>query len=277
MLKKGMQMQNAPTLAFTPKDLLEKKDRIRFIKELLNFESETATETELQKELELTVRSNFSHLVVINSILKEMQQLVKNEFKELSNLYENELLYLRKRKTIKELFQKDSTFQLYENFIVQVLVKDIIKDSSKTLLADEKTLQQMYLNEKKIYQCLIYEIAFKYISPFVHFDTINIVLNLHFLLKWLKENKPKPTEKLTNDECEILAGLIYGFSAKDMFQLNLSSFMQSENDINKIIDSLPSKFKVENITQVMFKIFNLAPHIWCLEEHVKVIKTLKGL
>lgn len=266
----------APT-TFRSNELLEKKQRIHFLKDILNFENETATETELQKELQSTVRGNFSHLVIVNSMLKEMPQSVKNHFEELSNLYKNELLYLRKRKKIKELFQRDSDFRLYENFVVQILVKDIIEDSSKTTPADENTLQKMYLNEKKIYQCLIYEIVTDYISPQVCFDTNNMVLNLHFLLKWQKENCNNVIEKLTSDECEAIAGLIYGLSPKKMFQLNFSSFIQSENDIDKIIDTLPIKFKAKNTAQMMFKIFNLAPHIWCLKEHIQVIKTINGL
>ncbi len=273
-------MKNIPTddrLTIKTNELSEQKARISFLKDILNIEDERVTEINLLRELEQTVMNNFSYLVVLNSMLKEMPQVIKDSFENLSSLYEDELLYLRELKRIKNYFSTDSNFKLYENFVVQVLVMDILKIYNTDKPIEENTFKQLYLQEKKIYQCLIYEITNDFISPRVNFDTTNFVMNFHFILKWLKENKNNSKLELTNDECEIIAGLIYGLKPKEMFKLNFSSFVQIELDIEKIITDLPSKFKVKNLTQVMFKVFNIAPHIWCLKEHIAVIKTIKGL
>lgn len=58
----------------------------------------------------------------------------------------------------------------------------------------------------------------------------DIIQNIPQLVYWIKENQNKPIEELSSDECEILAGCIYGFSYDNMLEkLKLSSIYNKLN------------------------------------------------
>jgi len=102
--------------------------------------------------------------------------------------------------------------------------------------------------------------------------------NLPFLISWINETKNKSVTELSNDDCEIIAGLMYNLNGEKMLaQLNLSSSVSNYNSINNIIQNLPKKFCVQNITQVLFRIILLKPHIWQLSKHEKIVKEIKNL
>lgn len=264
-------------LLLNPMKLQERQTKLNRLKKILFINDETITESALIKELENISRNNFTHLIIIGSLIKEMPKAVKSKFEEINKSYCSEYDYLKKLRQIKSMFRNNSKFISYQYFALRVLAKEVLEEFEELNSENESKITEQYFVEKKILNCLIYNLAEKYMNKRIFMDENDITLNMHFVLKWLKENINRPIEPLTNDECEIIAGLIYGLSNKDILQLNLSSFVKDTKDVEKILSSLPSKFKVHNLTQVMFKIFHLSPHIWCLSSHEKIVETIMGI
>ena len=104
-----------------------------------------------------------------------------------------------------------------------------------------------------------------------------IIYTYPLLYKWVKENKYKSLETLTDDDCEVIAGLFYGLKPEEMLELNLRVSNQSVETIKLIIQQLPKKFHVENITQVIFRALLLKPFLWSLPRHEYIALAIKGL
>lgn len=264
-------------LILDTEELLSKKIKLIRLKKLLYIDCESVSENSLLKEFETIARNNFTHLIIICSLIKEMPKVVRLKFEELNKCYYSERDYLRKLREIKSLFRKNSKFSSYQYFTLRTLAKEVIESFEELDNEEDKQINEKYFEHKKILNCLIHNISSEYTSKRIYIDENDTTLNMHFILKWLKDNINKPIEPLTNDECEIIAGLIYGLSNKDILQLNLSSFVKDTKDVSEIISCLPKKCKVNNLTQVMFKIFHLSPHVWCLSTHEKIVETIQGI
>ena len=82
---------------------------------------------------------------------------------------------------------------------------------------------------------------------------------------------------MTNDDCEVIAGLFYGNDYDEILALNLSSCAKNYEAINRIIIELPAKFHVKNVTQVLFRLLLLKPFLWSYPNHEKVVAAIKGI
>ena len=132
------------------------------------------------------------------------------------------------------------------------------------------------MNEKKIYNCLIYDITSDYLNDYISI-TNNIILNLHLLIKWYIDNINQTEINLDDKECEIIAGLIYDLNYEQILKFIPNYQYKTVFDIHNCLKNLFFKLNVKNVTQLMFKIFQYAPNIWCSESHEEVIDTLHKL
>ena len=137
---------------------------------------------------------------------------------------------------------------------------DNIDFYSQNLEAAEKAI----FEEERIINILIYNIISEVCNDTIKFECDrNIVLKFHILIYWSTINKFKPIEKLNEDECQIISSLLAGFSNERILELlNLPPTELNYNYLNKIFNSLPEKFHVTNLTQVIFRMLLLKPQIW---------------
>ena len=106
----------------------------------------------------------------------------------------------------------------------------------------------------------------------------NIVLNFHLLYYWCKLNKNKPIEHLTDDECKIIIALFAGLPYEKILEgLNLPNTTININYIYSIFKSLPEKFHVTNLTQVIFRILLLKPDSWTQPTIEKMLFEIKNI
>jgi len=83
---------------------------------------------------------------------------------------------------------------------------------------------------------------------------------------------------LNDDECEILAGIIYGLNYDEILtKTHLSHQANSYKSITNIIEKLPQKFHVQNMTQVIFRIILVKPLIWHYSSISKIVKSIKDI
>ena len=95
------------------------------------------------------------------------------------------------------------------------------------------------------------------------------------LFLWIRENLETPVKKLTKDDCNILVALMGGMTYDDMLEnVEFSHLIKDYTSINKRIENLPKKFSVNNLTQVMFKILLLKPHVWSQPSQELIIKSI---
>lgn len=271
-------IKNTDEVAISYSELLKKSQDLFFFKELTNVKSDDVTQEKLDKLIDTHIRSNICYLQDLYSLLKHMPNEVKTHFDELSKYYGKSMLYLKKLRKIKYLIKHNECFKLYNDYIARVVEQDAYIHYDSQQLNDQEIFQDLCADERVIYQCLIYKLSETYVTRLVSFNPVNILINFHFLEKWKKENLSKKIKKLSNDEIEVIAGLVHELSNKQMLTvLNFSAQVQNEKDIEEILKKLPEKFKVHNITQVIFKINNLVPNLWRITKRKDVIKAIRGL
>ncbi len=261
--------------------LSEKLRQIKIMKWILNYKSdEEYTYEDLYKQIDFLCRENFAHLVVINHYLTQIPQsmniqinkilLAKNNFEQCKGLYFDFLKNFHKIPEFNEYYMyivANRSENLLSNF------QDInsVKDVHSIENIEAEILKQKFQQTILIFTILKNNDK----NMFVKGDIIH---NLPQIIYWIKQNKNKPIEQLSNDDCEIITGLIYNLSFEEMLnKLNLSPNVTNYNDIDEIIDGLPQKFHVQNLTQVVFRILLLKPYIWRQSTHENIVKAIKGI
>lgn len=252
-------------------------EKFSIMKSLLNLENSDIdmTERQLQKSLDEIANSNLINLVMIERYLSRIPKILTKRIKQIISVIDDKNKYVTQFKKYKNALENDATAKNFYNYIIITMYKDTILCNAKD--KNEENIEKKLLEIKKIYLILIYNIISGEINDLVRFEKDGVIFNLPQLQIWINNNKYKSIENLTNDECEIIAGLFYGFSYDQILQLNLSSFVKNYTELDLIIKNLPAKFQVENITQVVFRILLLNPFIWSQPSHEDIVKMIKDI
>jgi len=261
-------------------ELSLKLEKAKQMKWLLRMEDSENVVEDLQKEIDDICYKNFTHLIMIHHYLTQMTTKIKNSVDKIIAAKDEPKLCRKLYFDYLKSYDIKSEFQEFERYIYMDRFTETLKDMPHINYANfDKNfneIKQVVYDFKILQLICIYNIIDN--NSFMMFVTKDIMQNIPQLVYWIRENERKPIEDLTTDECEILAGCIYGLSYDDMLEkLHLSSLVNSYKDVQNIISNLPAKFGVLNLTQVMFRIILLKPHIWKQGEHEFIVRSIKGL
>lgn len=267
-------------LTLTKENLALKFKRIVTMKWLmgLNKSTEEFTEQYLQKQLNKSAFKNFSHLIMFYHYILKMPECVKQSAEQLIfNQHDTTLCKKYYRRYLKS-FKTNKKFIEYDYMIIFNRMDEALKDMPQKKKSDVNYVKNLFLEAKRIQLILLFNILAYNDFNRLLFRKADFFSNLPALLYWVDETQKKPIKELDNDDCEIIAGFIYGFDTEEMLaKLNLSSFAANPDALNKIIEKLPAKFSVQNITQALFRVVLLKPALWQLSEHVDIVKHIKEI
>ncbi len=245
---------------------IRKLKSLKYILNIKNNKQELSIEI-LQKKTDELCFKHFANLLAIHYYLFQATDGIKkyiNKIKTVKdncNLYKNYYIdYLKKIKNNKEF--KDYKFYIIIHRTMEVR-ESVLKKNNNNI----NYLDNALLNYKQIQFALLFNILGEYFRP------RDIMENLPQLAIWIDENKNKPIEKLMIEDCEILAGLLYGLNYEQLQTLILN---KNNNEIKHIIDNIPSKFHVKNLTQTIFRLVIMNPDIINFNSHEEIIETIKN-
>lgn len=265
---------NAQSLAVK----LEKIFVIKWLLELENREIEL-TENMLQEMLDIKLNRNFAGLVPLVSYLQTIPQFILKNFYDIIDKKFKTGSYNEFYNNFKDNLRYNDEYKNFNQFIEKQIFSCAIMDNidfySQNLEAAEKAI----FEEERIINILIYNIISEVCNDTIKFECDrNIVLKFHILIYWSTINKFKPIEKLNEDECQIISSLLAGFSNERILELlNLPPTELNYNYLNKIFNSLPEKFHVTNLTQVIFRMLLLKPQIWQKSTVESILYEIKNL
>lgn len=247
-----------------------KLEKIQIMKWLLGIEenNQKVTLEDLQEGINKIAHNNLSYLTVIHQMVIQLPNTMKKIFLKLSTLEENNIEYTK----------------LYEKFKLDVKYNDDFIEFERYVYLQTNYDSRMdwdyssgIIEERKMYNILLFNILDGFIDA-LHFQKENYLYNFHKLYKWVNEYQNKPIKDLTDDECKIIIGIFQLMPFDEMIEsLDLNISNQNYDAIQKIILELPTKFYVQNITQMMFRIILIKPYLFGLFENDLIIKGLKGL
>lgn len=268
------------TTTLTQENLALKFKRIETMKWLIDLEksNEEFTEQYLQEQLNQSAFRNFPHLIMFYHYILKMPECVKQSAEQVIFNRNNATLCKKYYRQYLRNFKTNKKFIDYDYMIIFNRIDEALKDIPQKKKSDVNYTKRLLLEVKRIQLILLFNIlAF---NDFNHllFRKADFLCNLPALLYWIDETQKKPIKELNNDDCEVIAGFIYGFNIEEMLvKLNLSSFALNPDALNEIIEKLPAKFSVQNITQVLFRVVLLKPALWQLSEHVDIVKHIKEI
>lgn len=253
--------------------------KIEFMKWLLDLDDyETDfTINDLQKNIEDSCLNNYTHLVVFHHYISMLPTTVKRLLQKIIEVRYDKRLYEKYYKRYINSFEKNQEFNDYDTYIILNRSRDVVSSFDGNTEENLEKLKAYMLDYKRIEAILSYQILLDSSQLLSSMSTTEFIHLLPELFIWIFENKHNPIDILTDDDCEILAGLFYGFDYDKMLNLNLSSSAKNYQAINRIINDLPKKFNVKNITQVMFRMVLLKPLVWNLPTHENIVRTIKDI
>ena len=169
-------------------------------------------------------------------------------------------------------YQTNQFFKEYQNYIYTQRSQDALLDLTEDERENFIKIQDSLNRNKRNQLALLFNIL-----GGAAFMPIDFTDNLPQLTMWINNNKEKPIEPLTDDECKIIAVLMGGYYEKILSFNVLSNSIKTYEDVNEVIKNIPVKFGVSNITQVLFRIYLLKPHIWNNREFEELIKSIKNV
>ena len=129
-------------LIINKNDICKKLIKFKQLKSILNINNDILTEYDLDKLFLNTIQHNRLYLIVLNALLRDMSDSVRNIFKNLINVYNDESEYKKILNIIKDKFAFDTEFKQLETNLLQMMIYDISCKNSLNLISD-------ILNEKK--------------------------------------------------------------------------------------------------------------------------------
>ena len=252
---------------------------IESMKYILGIKNQELSHENLKSQIDNLCKDNFAFLIVLNSYLSEIPKQVKQVIDKIINSKDDEEKCKKLYEEYLNQYQTNQTFKEYQNYIYTQRSQDVILNIENTDKGNYKKLENKLIKNKSIQLALLFNILFDMQGfllggepnevsnkllclPFVPIDFVE---NLPQLIMWVNNNSEKPIEPLTDDECKIIAALMAGYNDKDYA------------DADNIIQNLPVKFGVQNITQVMFRIYLLKPHIWNNTDYYDLVNSIKNV
>ncbi len=224
-------------------------------------------------------RENLKTLADIAYRTSIIPKEIKNAIKEIQNNKNDLELCSKLYKQFIKSFRREQEFKDFASFwSFQQMCKTMEKLSQNDLGQGIKT-QNKFTKDINIELLLTFSILQDKKNKNFVFRTKNNLYNIPQLVNWIEENKYKPIEDLTREECEVIYMLIRG-NKNDLntilgFELAIEHKKPSE--IQLLIANLPKKFHVENITQVVFRVLLLRPIILTLGHNLRIIHHIKSI
>lgn len=259
--------------------LQNKLDKINVMKWLLNLKNSDKefSELDLQKQIDEISCKNFTRLTVLNHLCSSLPKTMQAFFSKIYAKRNIPGMYIEMCLEYDENLENLPEFRDFNEYLFYNIAKETLHVAERTKVKDDEGLFNIASEIKKTYHILIFSIVYNMCNDMVVYPLDDIIYTFPLLSMWIKENKENKIETLTNDDCEVLAGLYYGLNFDEIIALNLSSECKNYWAINEIIKNLPAKFHVQNITQAIFRVFLLKPFLWSLPTHEEVVIGIKEL
>ncbi|MBR1681231.1 hypothetical protein IJ707_05520 [bacterium] len=225
----------------------------------------------LQKKADKLCFKNFADLITIHYYLFQTTNCIKSSINSIKAVKNEPCLYKKYYIDYLKNIRNNKEFKDYQLYIIVHRSMEVRKNSLPAKRKDNLYIENALNKYKQVQFSLLFNILGEKFRPH------DIMENLPQLAIWVEENENKPIKGLTDDECEIIAGLFYGFDYNKMLNLNLSSDVNSTEQIKKILNNIPQKFHVQNITQSVFRVILKEPDIWNVSSHEKIIKIIKNI
>lgn len=266
----------SPTISTTQTNKLQLKlEKIEVMKWLLNLEEQDIdiSQVELQKQIDEIAYENFTFLPVLISHFDLLPPKMQISFDKFLLCRDNNS-YSQCFKQFSKYVEENKEYQEYSMY----LLTDIARYSTReTDSLNTDYLLELLLQTKQVYHVLIFNIVQDLCGEVFKYPMNDVIYTYPLLYKWIKDNKYKPIDNLTNDDCEVIAGLFYGLKTEEMLGLNLSSLARNIESVKEISQQLPTKLHVNNITQVIFRVLLLKPFLWSLPSHEDIVVAIKGV
>ena len=250
---------------------LHEIESMKYILGLENEQQEYSYEF-LKSQIDNLCRKHAACLVVLNGYLSEMPKQVKQVIDKIIESKDDEEKCKKLYEDYLDQYQLNQFFKEYQNYIYTQRSQDALFDLTEDERENFIKLQDALNRNKRNQLALLFNILGT--GAFIPIDFTD---NLPQLTMWINNNKEKPIEPLTDDECKII-GVLMGNYYDKILNLNvLSSSIKTYEDVDEVIKNIPVKFGVQNITQVLFRIYLLKPHIWNNREFEELVKSIKSV
>lgn len=268
------------TMLYNQKNLniLQEYEKFCLIKKICGLKTEdNITIFELQKRIDEILLKNYFRLTTINHAILQLPKPINNLISKILILKDCPDQYEKVVKQYQENFVIDSEFKDFSQYIFMQIAGNIIEEHEVKNLITDSEIYEIKKEYYSIFFLLLYHIVKDECRSFLKFNTENFIYNLPLLMLWIRKNKFLPIEELSHDDCEILSGLFYGLDYENLLLLNLSSSAQNYYSICNIIENLPKKFHVNNITQTLFRILLFKPFVLNNSNHEDIVQSIKEI
>ena len=238
----------------------------------LNDENQEYSYEFLKSQIDNLCREHSACLVVLNGYLSEIPKQVKQSIDKILDVKDNEELCRKLYEEYLDQYQSNQFFKEYQNYIYTQRSQDALLDLTEDERENFIKIQDSLNRNKRNQLALLFNILGR--GAFIPIDFTD---NLPQLTMWINSNKKKPIEPLSDDECKIIAVLMGGYYEKILSFNVLSNSIKTYDEVDEAIKNIPVKFGVQNITQVLFRIYLLKPHIWNNREFEELVKSIKSV
>ena len=238
----------------------------------LNDENQEYSYEFLKSQIDNLCREHSACLVVLNGYLSEIPKQVKQSIDKILDVKDNEELCRKLYEEYLDQYQSNQFFKEYQNYIYTQRSQDALLDLTEDERENFIKIQDSLNRNKRNQLALLFNILGR--GAFIPIDFTD---NLPQLTMWINSNKEKPIEPLSDDECKIIAVLMGGYYEKILSFNVLSNSIKTYDEVDEAIKNIPVKFGVQNITQVLFRIYLLKPHIWNNREFEELVKSIKSV
>ena len=274
-------MVGNPVLNIGNKNIENQQEKIYTMKWLLDLEDEDTnfSTQELEELLLKKLNRNFAGLVPLNEYFRTCPEFIQFDFNKMIKVKDDPVLFNEFYERFKLNLQNNPQYKKFDKQIQGASICASIYQDGVLCISDLKEANKAVDENDRINNILFFNIVSDICNDILKFEcNRNIVLNFHLLYYWCKLNKNKPIEHLTDDECKIIIALFAGLPDEEILEgLNLPNTPININYIYSIFKSLPKKFHVTNLTQVIFRIVLLKPNIWALPTIEKMLFEIKTI
>lgn len=200
---------------------------------------------------------------------------MKKALSRLLNNKNNPEAYIKLNEKFKNDVKYNTEYQEFERYVnLQINYETEISDDYLTSSIEGIEI----IPENKMYNILLFNVLEGFIDDVSEYQKENFVYNFPKLYAWINEYKNKPIENLSDDECKIIQGIIHSMSYDELVEnLELNIYNKNYEAVSIIIENLPRKFSVRNLTQMIFRIILLKPYLFDIFDDDLTVKGLKGV
>ena len=273
-VKEMAELTNTSDIKINTDALSNKLNEIESLKYILglNDENQEYSYEFLKSQIDNLCREHSACLVILNAYLSEMPKQVKQAIDKIIEAKDYEEKCRKLYMEYLDQYQSNQFFKEYQNYIYTQRSQDALLDLTEDERENFIKLQDALNRNKRNQLALLYNILGA--GAFIPIDFTD---NLPQLTMWINTNKEKPIEPLSDDECKIIAVLMGGYYEKILSFNVLSNSIKTYDEVDEAIKNIPVKFGVQNITQVLFRIYLLKPHIWNNREFEELVKSIKNV